>query len=288
MTVENEQIEDRAKKLRNLKSFEGKTDEEIFERAKELLEQEDVDIDISLLFANKKERTQAYVLLQKYLKDYTLESISDKNTIKECVYLEIVQQRLQEKLDGFYKDDKKAVPSQLVEIIHKNSKAILDLKNSLGLNRGKEKKESGFDALEKLNKRFKRWLIENQASRALGCPHCGKMIMLKMKVEAWEALQHPFFRDRILGNEHLVHMYQNAKISKEDVAKVLEVSSDYVDWLIEKWNLGLERNEKEPEVKSKSQKRRIAIQKESENVEVERQGKEREEEAESGQESKEE
>jgi DNA-directed RNA polymerase subunit RPC12/RpoP len=86
--------------------------------------------------------------------------------------------------------------------------------------------------------KFRRWLDENQASRYIVCPHCSKSILLKIRTEAWEAQKHPFFRDRILGNAHLIELYKQNKLTKEDLAKIFETSPDYVVWLVEKaWRL---------------------------------------------------
>jgi hypothetical protein len=88
--------------------------------------------------------------------------------------------------------------------------------------------------LGSMMKKYKIWRSENQGSRTLVCPHCGKMTLLKIRMEAWEAQKHAFFKDRILANPHLMEMYKNGKISKHDVAKVLHTSLDYIDWLIKK------------------------------------------------------
>jgi DNA-directed RNA polymerase subunit RPC12/RpoP len=95
----------------------------------------------------------------------------------------------------------------------------------------------GYKALETLKRKFKMWLRENQASREMLCPHCGKKVLLRIRTEAWEAQKHPFFKDRILGNTYLIKLYQQGKLSAQDVANILEASPDYVTWLIDKWKL---------------------------------------------------
>ena len=273
MQVTEQEIKDKANALRNLVSFKNKSEDYILSKAEELLHKEKSGMDMTSMFSDRKEIKRARNLLEKYLSDYTIESISDKNTLKEVIYLEIVQQRLQGKLNEYYEKDSKALPIQLVEIIHKNSRSILELKASLGLNREKEKATS-VDALAILKVRFKQWLKENQASRTITCPHenCGKMIMLKMKTGAWEAQKHPFFKDRILANEHLIKLYNSKVITRKDVAKVLETSMNYVDWLVEKWSLdvGQEASEKQiaPKEQVASQKaKQVADSKESETCE---------------------
>ena len=169
-------------------------------------------------------------LLEKYLRDYSIETISDVNTLKEVIYYEVIQHRLQDKMNELAEN--KTIPIQLVNVMHENSDAIIRLKNSLGLFETKEKDDK--DVLNLLKKRFKVWLAENQGSRTLICPHCNKMVLLKIKTDAWEAQKHPFFKDRILYNKHLIKLLNDNKINKEDVAKILECSIDYVDWVIDK------------------------------------------------------
>ena len=193
------------------------------------------DLDINSLFEDKDERKQAVILAKKYLNDYTFEYISDKNTLKQLIYLEMINIRLQKNLNEFYTDSK-AVPVQIMDGLHKNVMQITTLKETLGLVKdGKEEAQTGLTTIDLLKKKFKKWREENQGSRTCVCPECSKMIILKIRTDAWTAEQHPFFKDRILANDHLVKMYQTGKITKEDVALVLGTAPDYTEWLIEKW-----------------------------------------------------
>jgi len=60
------------------------------------------------------------------------------------------------------------------------------------------------------------------------------MTLLKIRTDAWEAQKHPFFKDRVLANKHLMKMYKDKKISQKDVALVLDCSDDYIDWMIKR------------------------------------------------------
>lgn len=234
MEITEKQIEARIKMYKSLKAMKNLSPEQMRIKAIEGLGKSlaKSDIDIGSIFSDKVEIKQAKDLLKLYLADFSIETIADKNTLKEVIYLEIVQQRLQVKLNGYYEKDQKAVPLQLIDVIHKNSKAILDLKNSLGLNKAKNK--GGYDAFKHLIQRAKKWREENQGSRTLSCPHCAKMIFLKIRTDAWEAQKHPFFKDKVLYNKHVVELFRKEIITREDVAKILECSTDYVEWLIEK------------------------------------------------------
>jgi len=192
------------------------------------------DLDITSKFDDKDERKAAVLLARKYLKDYSFEYASDKAVLKELIYLEVINLRIQTMLNEFYTDSK-AVPVQMLDGLHKNTVQITTLRETLGLVKdGKEEAQTGLTTIDVLKKKFKKWREENQGSRTLVCPECSKMVMLKIRTESWEACKHPFFRDRFLTNDHLIHMFQIGKITKEDVAKVLGTSPDYVDWIISK------------------------------------------------------
>jgi len=193
------------------------------------------DLGVGSLFDDANERKAAIKLLKKYLHEYIIENISDKNTLKQLIYLEILHYyRLQQTANNEFRDMKATSPNT-VKAIHENLEQILRLKNSLSLIQPDKGKSDAYQALDTLFKKFKVWRENNQASRTLVCPHCSKMIMLKIRTNIWESQKHPFFKDKIIGNEHLIQLYRDNKITVEDVAKILQVSPDYVYWLIDKW-----------------------------------------------------
>lgn len=227
-------IKGKVKMLSGLKPYKGVSTEELIKIATEQEERKLDEIDVVGKFIDKKERKLAGELLNKYLSDYTIETISDRNTLKDIIYLEILNLRIQNKLNDV-QDTDNAVPPALVDVIHKNLDALTKLKLTLGIAHRKDEHKDGYTELEKLKKKFKIWREHNQGTRTMVCPHCAKMIMMKIRMDAWETQQHPFFKDRILTNKHLVYLLKTGKIDRDDVAKVLETSPDYIDWLIEKW-----------------------------------------------------
>ena len=231
-SVEESDIQTEIQRLKNLITFKNKSEDYIRAKAIEIARKKKVDIEVDDLFTNTIEKNRAKDLLYKYLEDFSIENISDKNTLRQLIYLEIIQKRIHEKLNEHYNEDKKAVPMQLVDVIHKNSDAILKLKDTLGL--GKGKGQTGYDAVKHLMSRYKKWRGENQASRTLICPHCGKMVLLKMRMEFWKSQKHPFFKDKTLYNTHLFKMFKEGLITREDISKVLECSPNYIDWVMDK------------------------------------------------------
>ncbi len=236
--------------LKNLTAYKNKTDAELLEIAKRKVEVD--DIGVVNIFKESSERTLAKQLLHKYLDDYSISTVSDKNILKDLIYYEVVQLRLQTIMNKLHSGDK-AVPTQYLDTLHSNSKQILSLKSTLGLNKSQEEKQGNYDVLEHKIKRHKQWMNENQGSRTLPCAYCGKMMLLKIRIDIWEAQKHPFFRDKMLFNRHLTKMYLRTQITKEDYAATLEFSPDYVDWLLEKIKMNPEFKEIQQEVTNEAQ-----------------------------------
>lgn len=189
------------------------------------------------LFSDQNELNIAIKMAIKYLTEFSLESISDRELLRSLIHLEVFQHKLQENANDFGTTNG-IVPIQMVDALHKNINQIINVKEKLGLTKGKKEDESdALKMLDMLKKKFKAWREDNQGSRTLVCPHCSKMVLLKVRTEAWEAQKHPYFKDRLLGNEHIILLYKEGRLSREDVAKIFEVSNDYVDWLLSKWNI---------------------------------------------------
>jgi DNA-directed RNA polymerase subunit RPC12/RpoP len=243
--LKKEELEGKIAKLKNLNQYKDKTNDELetlvisqTDKAeqKETTIKEINAIDIEGLFSDIKEKRFARQLLNKYLEEFSIDNISDKSLLKELIYLEVFQKmRLQASADTFQKENG-SVPLQMLDSIHKNLDKIVQLKNSLGLSKNSNAEANdAFNAFELLMKKAKIWREENQASRTLVCPHCSQMIMLKIRTHIWEAQKHPYFKDRLLCNAHLIKLYKEKKLSAEDLALILETSPDYIDWMIEKW-----------------------------------------------------
>ena len=232
----NKIIDNKYKQMKGLKSYKNIDDVKLREMAKQKLLAPDKDIEIASLFSDKKEILLGKKLLSKYLKDYTPTSVSDKNNLRHLIYLEMLQVRLQDKMN-VVNATSNAIPLQMIDSIHKNLREINDLKLKLGLVgiKREEVRSDAYKAWELLKDKFKRWREENQGSRSLVCPYCGKMVILKIRMEMWEAGKHPYFKDRILANKHLVKLYNEGKVDRADVAAILECSEHYIDWLIDKW-----------------------------------------------------
>jgi len=230
---EEKLINNEAKKMKNLNYSGAKDPTLIRAEVKKRLALKELQVD--KLFSDSDEKKLAKDFAKRYLIEFTPKSISDRNNLKSVIYLEVLQFRLQAVMNDLTAQGSTAIPLNLVDSIHKNLKEIAANKERLGLV-GKEKQEKesdGFKIIQSVKEKFKVWMENNQGSRSLVCPDCGKMVMLKIRMDKWIPQKHPFFKDRFLANKHLMKLYLQKKLTKEDVSEVLESSPDYIDWLIE-------------------------------------------------------
>lgn len=191
-----------------------------------------------------KEKRWGHKHFADYKDRYHIDSLSDIGLLEELVFREVMQERFKSLIGKMGEDKKKpedkttetiieVVPKYILNSLNDNLEQILILKDKLGLI-GENKADDPFKYIQTLKKKFKKWREENQGSRTFPCPHCSKMVLLKIRTIAWEALQHPFFKDRILANKHLWKLCREGTITPDDIAKILGCSSDYVTWLEDK------------------------------------------------------
>jgi len=224
--------------LKGLPQYKNLSKDKLIEVVKEKIRQKNrvKDFDLNALFSDVEERKLAKGLLRKYLEDFAAETISDENLLKQIIYFEITHWRLQEKANQF-KDKNMVVPINLIRTLIDTSNQIILLKQSLGITSQQKEQSDSYKAIQLLMKKFKVWRDENVGSRQMICPHCGEMVLLKIRTDKYDVGKHPFFKDKILYNEHLFKCYKEGKITKTDVARILEVSEDYIDWILSKVNL---------------------------------------------------
>jgi len=214
------QREKKRQQLRNLVQYKDLDDsslDEIIDAKKNATP----DFDISDIFVEKEDKKLGTKLANKYLRDYQMETVSDNNSLKQLIQLEILNMKLQKQLTRVQAGEKTNISlERLINAIHNNISRISELKDRLGMTKAKR------DASK---------AEENQGSRTIVCGHCGKMILLKIKTDKYDSQKHPFFKDKVLYNKHLMKLFSEGKITKDDVAEILETSPFYVDWLLEQY-----------------------------------------------------
>jgi DNA-directed RNA polymerase subunit RPC12/RpoP len=255
---ENEKFAIYKKRLRGLKNFKNLSDIEFDviaqkkweaknseqqeeKKSGEIISTEQIENEVGI-WISPEEAKEALDLFNKYVKSRNYSEASDIALLKNLIFYEMQLKRIYIAINEEYKNVKAQgktadVPSHELKTINEINEQVIELKKILGLAE-ENKGADPFIYIDMLKKKFKVWLANNQGSRTLVCPHCSKMIMLKIRTEAWETLKHPFFKDKILCNEHAWELYKNKTITSLDLAKILlgkDCKSDlFIHWLEKK------------------------------------------------------
>ncbi|RLG15787.1 hypothetical protein DRN69_02435 [Candidatus Pacearchaeota archaeon] len=216
-------------KLKNLRQYSNLSDEELEELAREKLLEPKWE---GLLSEEKKEAKKKY---EAYKQFYNIKSYSDIELLATLIYNEVLENRYKKMIKQAANQKVLPTPS-IVKSLGEIQDRILTIREKLGL-LDKTKKNEFKIFIEKAKLYWK----ERGADQAVICPYCGEMIHLAPNMKYWEAHKFPFIKSRILYNEHLIKLYKENKITIEDVAKVLQTSVKYVEWVIKKFN---QNNEK--------------------------------------------
>lgn len=195
---------------------------------------------------------------KSYLESSELESTSDIDTLKSLIFNEVLESRVQKKLNEEAKDKKypnERVIKSLVEIQDQKAK----LKIKLGIDKREEEKDD-LSVLQLHQKRVDKYINEhkNEFSFNLGfeCENCNhknwdSFLLYKRIKDFDSAIKHPWFLGRWLFNYPIIKDVKNKKLSAEDAARYLmgagegkfyqpsdddkNYSTDYVNYLVENW-----------------------------------------------------
>lgn len=262
----NQNIENEISRLKNLKNFKNKSDEDLLQIAKinvlvkefsnSPLFQYDGD-DPKIKAKIEKDQDLAVEKFETYLTDYKIESSSDIDTLKSLVFTEMMEVRVQREINQLSIEGRplpKNISEQLIEI--QNQKSALKIK--LGIDKTAIK-DTDLTKLEKAEIRFQRYIEEHKHEFTLDvpmicekCNHEAKYnYLLRKRVKDFDAIKNPWFAGRFFFNYEIIKDVKNGKITKEDAWRYMsscalgedfkqtafskQYCADYIDWCISQW-----------------------------------------------------
>jgi hypothetical protein len=182
----------------------------------------------------------ALTLFNKYITGNNITNESDRDLLKSCINFETQIHRIQtflnrEAIEAQRNGTNPGVPINELRSLAELTTKVIEIKKLLGLSEEKKKNDPLVEWNQWL-KKMKIWSEELYAgSRYRECPSCGKPLMFLLRPEAWLALKNPWFRDKVLCNNHLWKLYKAGTITLLDVCKVLLgeqcMDDSYGKWL---------------------------------------------------------
>jgi uncharacterized C2H2 Zn-finger protein len=227
-------------KLKSLNQYKTLSEEELYKVVdKKILEEELINSFVGL---NEIEKIKAIQLYDKYVTENSFENLAEKSSLTNLVYLEALNDRIKLFIEKEEKERNGAIPIQMVEQLISNNEQIMKLKDQLGMLKNKDN-DSFLIAWEELKRKALAYYNTHAGETFVKCPECQKLFRLLMKIDGLEVVKASFFKGTSLYNTKLLKLYEDKRLTVEEVAEILEVHSKYIDFIFQ--NIYLKEKEKE-------------------------------------------
>jgi len=221
-------IKAKINQVRSFKQYKGKTDAEIEEMLLANEAKKEMLNEITFLI-DKDEKKFAQELLDSYLEEYNFSSFSEKDTLKNLVYFEVLGERIKKFINKESDEKAGAIPTHMVEQLIENSEQITKLKEVLGIGKKKEQDLTWLQTWKDLEKKALDYYKSHAGENYLKCPYCQKMFRVLMRVSDKEIVKSTFFEGTKLYNKKLFSLYHDKRLTQGELAEILGVSAYYID-----------------------------------------------------------
>jgi hypothetical protein len=214
----------------NLKQNKDKSPEEIIQLVDKKIQEE--ELLTAFVGLSDEEKQKAIKLYDQYVSEHSFESLAEKSTLINLVYLEILNDRIKLFIEQEFKDKKGAIPLRMNEQLTFNTTQIMSLKEKLGMMRDAES-ESAIDLINELKEKALVYYNEHAGETYVKCPECQNLFRLLMKIDGLEPAKATFFRGTTLYNAKLMELYHYEKVTLEEVAEIMGVNHKYITFIYE-------------------------------------------------------
>ena len=226
------------KKLKNMKQYKDLSEEELIKIIDQ--KQQEEELLNSFIGLNETEKVKALQLYDRYITEHSFESLAEKSTLVNLVYLEILNDRIKLFIEQEGKEKSGAIPIRMTEQLIENTNQIMSLKEKLGMMRDAES-ESSLDLKKELEEKALTYYNEHAGETYVKCPECQSLFRLLMKIDGLEPAKATFFKGTTLYNQKLMELYHYKKITLDEMAEILGVNTKYITFIYE--NLYLKKND---------------------------------------------
>jgi len=218
------------KKYKNMKQYKDLSQEELEQIIdKKLQEEELLNAFVGL---DEPEQKKALQLYDRYVTEHSFESLAEKSTLVNLVYLEILNDRIKLFIAQEIKEKNGAIPLRMNEQLTFNTTQIMQLKEKLGMLKNKEDGDA-LDLINELKEKALTYYNEHAGETYVKCPECQNLFRLLMKIDGLEPAKATFFRGTTLYNQKLMELYHYKKVSLEEVAEIMGVNPKYIIYIYE-------------------------------------------------------
>lgn len=188
----------------------------------------------------KDEIKKATDLYYEYIEENSFESLAEKSTLINLVYLEILKNRIQEFIKTESETKQGAIPLAMTEKLMELDTQIISLKEKLGMLKEKNN-DSAIGLFNELKEKALKYYEENAGETYVKCPECQSLFRLLMKIDNLAPAKATFFQGTTLYNIKLMQLYHEKRITLEEMAEIFGVHTKYIEFIY--YNLYLKRSE---------------------------------------------
>lgn len=183
-----------------------------------------------------KQKAEGREICKEYRSNYNVENYAQFQLLEELIFREIQQKSVKQKMANLMKSEnvkeKNLIPRSQWQALDDNLDKILDLKERLGMI-GDDDEKTFYSKYTALHEKYQKWVMAHKADYSFKCPHCEKWVMAYIDLRKYGKVQHPHFRGQIIYNETLWQLWRDEKITADEIAKILNVSVEYIPYLEE-------------------------------------------------------
>jgi len=216
-------------KYKKLKQYSSLSEDEITKLAQDKIKEEELLESTSYLL-KEDEKKFALNLLKKYTSEKDFESSSEKDTLNQLIYTQILVERIKKHLNTEFEKD--AYPLQILEELRNLNDQVLKYKEVLKMDKEKEESE-WIEVWETLKKKALNYYEESKGENTLKCPYCQGIFHLLVRLDNKDIVKSSWFKKSLLYNKKVFSLYHEKKITKDEAAEILGTSIAYVDYIYE-------------------------------------------------------
>ena len=146
--------------------------------------------------------------------------------------MEVLLERIKKQLNNEYGKANPTLPIAFIQQVTELTNQIIDLKEKLGLSKQKEQ-QTVLDEWNNLKVKALNYYKESAGCNVVRCPECKKLFMILKDMKSCIETKLPWFKKTLLYNKKLFELYDQRRITLEEMATIFGVSIDYIIYIYE-------------------------------------------------------
>jgi hypothetical protein len=172
------------------------------------------------------------ISLFRYLSSKSFENPAERDTLRNLIDFEVILDRVKDYINTETSKANPVPPVQMIDQLQKFSEHIESLKDKLSLTQ-KEAQKNVLEEWNKLKTKSITHYKESAGCNVVKCPECKKLFMILKDMKSCIEIKLPWFKKTLLYNKKLFEMYEQNRLTTEEMGTIFGVSNDYITYIFE-------------------------------------------------------